>query len=76
MRRERATPRELSRRRRLSCLTPGPPETPPITAADLKLALADMEQFYDVAPTELEQLIHAAEPTRGAAASVKYWQPA
>jgi CBS domain-containing membrane protein len=34
---------------------------PAITAADLKLALADMEQFYDVAPTELEQLIHAAE---------------
>ncbi|MCF5545837.1 HPP family protein [Pseudomonas salomonii] len=32
-----------------------------ITAADLKLALADMEQFFDVEPTELEQLIHAAE---------------
>ncbi|MBA1294101.1 HPP family protein [Pseudomonas lurida] len=32
-----------------------------VTAADLKLALAEMEQFYDVAPTELEQLIHAAE---------------
>ncbi|OPA86163.1 HPP family protein [Pseudomonas fluorescens] len=39
-----------------------PPATDPtITAADLKLALADMEQFYDVQPTELEQLIHAAE---------------
>ncbi|MBN2992426.1 HPP family protein, partial [Pseudomonas cedrina subsp. fulgida] len=34
---------------------------PAITAADLKLALADMERFYDVEPTELEQLIHAAE---------------
>ncbi|MDE1529231.1 HPP family protein [Pseudomonas carnis] len=34
---------------------------PSITAADLKLALAEMEQFYDVEPTELEQLIHAAE---------------
>ncbi|MGB3123069.1 MAG: HPP family protein [Pseudomonas sp.] len=34
---------------------------PAITAADLKLALAEMEQFYDVQPTELEQLIHAAE---------------
>ena len=34
---------------------------PAITAADLKLALAEMEQFYDVEPTELEQLIHAAE---------------
>lgn len=32
-----------------------------ITAADLKLALADMEQFYDIEPTELEQLIHTAE---------------
>lgn len=34
---------------------------PAITAADLKRALADMEQFYDIEPTELEQLIHAAE---------------
>ncbi|MGR3885503.1 HPP family protein [Pseudomonas sp. 1152_12] len=34
---------------------------PSITAADLKRALAEMEQFYDVAPAELEQLIHAAE---------------
>ena len=34
---------------------------PAVTAADLKLALAEMEQFYDIAPTELEQLIHAAE---------------
>lgn len=39
-----------------------PPVTDPaITAADLKLALAEMEQFYDIQPTELEQLIHAAE---------------
>lgn len=34
---------------------------PAITAADLKRALAEMEQFYDVQPSELEQLIHAAE---------------
>ncbi|MFL1501644.1 HPP family protein [Pseudomonas sp. O64] len=34
---------------------------PSITAADLKQALAEMEQFYDVAPSELEQLIHAAQ---------------
>jgi len=39
----------------------GAVESPAVTAADLKLALAEMEQFYDVAPTELEQLIHAAE---------------
>jgi len=38
-----------------------PVSDPSITAADLKLALAEMEQFYDVEPTELEQLIHAAE---------------
>ena len=34
---------------------------PAVTAVDLKLALAEMEQFYDVQPSELEQLIHAAE---------------
>jgi CBS domain-containing membrane protein len=34
---------------------------PAITADDLKLALSEMEQFYDVEPTELEALIHAAE---------------
>ncbi len=34
---------------------------PAITATDLKLALAEMEQFFDVAPVELEQLIHTAE---------------
>jgi CBS domain-containing membrane protein len=34
---------------------------PSITAADLKQALAEMEQFYDVEPSALEQLIHAAE---------------
>lgn len=34
---------------------------PAITAADMKRALAEMEQFYDVQPSELEQLIHAAE---------------
>ncbi|KRP54475.1 HPP family protein [Pseudomonas poae] len=39
-----------------------PPMTDPaITAADLKLALAEMEQFYDIEPNELEQLVHAAE---------------
>ncbi|WP_347168777.1 HPP family protein [Pseudomonas salmasensis] len=34
---------------------------PAITAADLKLALAEMEQFFDVEPSELEHLIHAAQ---------------
>ncbi|WP_231421285.1 HPP family protein [Pseudomonas sp. Leaf59] len=39
-----------------------PPMTDPaITAADLKRALAEMEQFYDIEPSELEQLVHAAE---------------
>ncbi len=37
------------------------PADPAITAVDLKRALAEMEQFYDIAPTELEQLIHTAE---------------
>ena len=41
--------------------SPPPPVDPAITAADLKRALADMEQFYDIEPSELEQLIHAAE---------------
>ncbi|KAA0946077.1 MULTISPECIES: HPP family protein [unclassified Pseudomonas] len=34
---------------------------PKITAVDLERALAEMEQFFDVTPTELEQLIHTAE---------------
>lgn len=38
-----------------------PVTDPAITAADLKLALADMEQFFDVEPTALEALIHTAE---------------
>ncbi len=38
-----------------------PAPDPAITAADLKLALADMEQFFDVEPTALEELIHTAE---------------
>ncbi|WP_095054016.1 HPP family protein [Pseudomonas sp. Irchel s3b2] len=37
------------------------PDSQAITAADLKLALADMEAFYDVTPEDLEQLIHASE---------------
>jgi CBS domain-containing membrane protein len=41
--------------------TTAPGSDPSITAADLKLALAEMEQFFDVEPTELEHLIHAAE---------------
>ncbi|KAB0495066.1 HPP family protein [Pseudomonas vancouverensis] len=41
-------------------LTPAP-ESQAITAQDLKLALADMEAFYDVTPEDLEQLIHASE---------------
>ncbi|KMT52916.1 HPP family protein [Pseudomonas fildesensis] len=36
-------------------------QDPAITAVDLKLALADMEQFYDIEPSELEHLIHTAE---------------
>jgi len=32
-----------------------------ITAEDLKLALAEMEAFFDVTPEDLEQLIHASE---------------
>lgn len=32
-----------------------------ITADDLKLALADMDAFFDVTPEDLEQLIHASE---------------
>lgn len=34
---------------------------PKITAVDLEQALAQMEQFFDVTPTELEELIHIAE---------------
>ncbi|WP_339560245.1 HPP family protein [Pseudomonas sp. EA_65y_Pfl1_P113] len=40
---------------------PNADRDPAITAADLKQALAEMEQFYDVEPTALEQLIHAAQ---------------
>jgi CBS domain-containing membrane protein len=32
-----------------------------ITAQDLKLALAEMEAFFDVTPEDLEQLIHISE---------------
>lgn len=42
-------------------LTPNAARDPEVTAADLKLALAEMEQFYDVAPNELEQLINTAQ---------------
>jgi CBS domain-containing membrane protein len=38
-----------------------PVETQSITAQDLKMALADMEAFFDVTPEDLEQLIHASE---------------
>jgi CBS domain-containing membrane protein len=38
-----------------------PVDSQAITAEDLKLALADMEAFYDVTPEDLEQLIHASE---------------
>jgi CBS domain-containing membrane protein len=38
-----------------------PVETQAITAQDLKLALAEMEAFFDVTPEDLEQLIHASE---------------
>ncbi|MFO2463409.1 HPP family protein [Pseudomonas sp. 15FMM2] len=43
-------------------VAPRPQEVDPkITAVDLEQALAQMEQFFDVTPTELEQLIHIAE---------------
>ncbi|CAN7518595.1 HPP family protein [Pseudomonas sp. LjRoot277] len=38
-----------------------PTDSQAITAQDLKLALADMEAFFDVTPEDLEQLIHASE---------------
>ena len=38
-----------------------PTDSQSITAQDLKLALADMEAFYDVTPEDLEQLIQASE---------------
>lgn len=38
-----------------------PQVDPKITAVDLEQALAQMEQFFDVTPTELEELIHIAE---------------
>ncbi|CAI8848566.1 CBS domain-containing membrane protein [Pseudomonas sp. IT-P253] len=38
-----------------------PSDSQAITAQDLKLALADMEAFFDVTPEDLEQLIHASE---------------
>ncbi|MGE8186149.1 HPP family protein [Pseudomonas sp. NPDC086278] len=38
-----------------------PADSQAITAQDLKLALADMEGFFDVTPEDLEQLIQASE---------------
>lgn len=38
-----------------------PASDPAISAADLKLALAELEQFYDIEPAALEQLIHVAQ---------------
>jgi CBS domain-containing membrane protein len=38
-----------------------PTDSQAITAQDLKLALAEMEAFFDVTPEDLEQLIHASE---------------
>ena len=38
-----------------------PIDSQAITAQDLKLALADMEAFFDVTPEDLEQLIHISE---------------
>lgn len=38
-----------------------PVDSQAITAADLQLALADMQEFFDVTPQDLEQLIHASE---------------
>ncbi|WP_347900396.1 HPP family protein [Pseudomonas purpurea] len=47
-----------------AAVTPGdhpPADTLAITAEDLKLALADLQAFFDVTPENLEQLIHASE---------------
>ena len=38
-----------------------PTDAQAITAEDLKLALADLQAFFDVTPEDLEQLIHASE---------------
>jgi CBS domain-containing membrane protein len=38
-----------------------PVDSQAITAQDLKLALAEMEAFFDVTPEDLEQLIHISE---------------
>ena len=39
-----------------------PPKDPAgITAEDLRRALVDMQEFFDVTPEDLEQLIHASE---------------
>jgi CBS domain-containing membrane protein len=38
-----------------------PIDSQAITAQDLKLALEEMEAFFDVTPEDLEQLIHASE---------------
>ncbi|MGJ7515899.1 HPP family protein [Pseudomonas baetica] len=38
-----------------------PIDSQAITAQDLKLALADMEAFFDVTPEDLEQLVHISE---------------
>ncbi|MCU1750156.1 HPP family protein [Pseudomonas sp. 6D_7.1_Bac1] len=38
-----------------------PADSQAITAEDLKLALADLQAFFDVTPDDLEQLIHASE---------------
>ncbi|AWM92404.1 HPP family protein [Pseudomonas sp. 31-12] len=38
-----------------------PIDSQAITAQDLKLALAEMEAFFDVTPEDLEQLIHISE---------------
>lgn len=40
---------------------PAPGEPPGITRADLELALAEMDEFIDVTPEDLEQLISACE---------------
>ncbi|AZC26705.1 MULTISPECIES: HPP family protein [Pseudomonas] len=39
----------------------GPSDSLAITAVDLKRALEEMEEFFDVTPEDLEQLIHASE---------------
>lgn len=54
-------PRRASERVALVPADHPPIDSQAITAQDLKLALADLEAFFDITPEDLEQLIHASE---------------